>query len=169
MGLLHIFDSSDMRIRQTVNARSTPGTVTRLPVSDGDKFADALDSLVSASSTFDRVLFETHGGPGLIEFGGKSITADWWRWAARWRKYTRLTTAGARVYFNGCNVSEGPSGWDFLEAAAAVFLTPGGGTVFGQTSVGFGNPFNGHVVHFWGSTRTLFVARDGRIIKRLEE
>jgi hypothetical protein len=47
-------------------------------------------------------------------------------------------------------------------------LTTGGGEVFGQTSVGFGNPFNGHVVHLWGKTRTIYVV-NGRITERFEQ
>lgn len=80
-----------------------------------------------------------------------------------------LVTTNARIYFNGCNVAETNSGWEFLETAAGVFMTSGGGQVFGQTSVGFGNPFNGHVVHLWGSTRTLFVDSNGNITERFEQ
>jgi hypothetical protein len=87
----------------------------------------------------------------------------------RTRGYTYITTTNARVYFNGCNVAEGSAGWDFLEAAAAVFLNPGGGTVFGQTSAGFANPLNGHVVHLWGKTKTLFVDPKGKILERFEQ
>lgn len=50
-----------------------------------------------------------------------------------------------------------------------MFLTPGGGEVFGQTSLGFGNPWNGHVVHLWGSTRRLYVDYSGRIVERFEQ
>jgi hypothetical protein len=165
MPLLHIFDSSDSRIVQTAGAR---GEVNRIAISDGNDLAPALDRLVVAGSTFDRVLFETHGSPGFIYFGAGSISAGWWR-SAIGRNYTYLTKVNARVYFNGCNVAEGATGWDFLEAAAAVFLKPGGGEVFGQTSVGFGNPFSGHVVHLWGSTRRLYVDRNGNIIERFEQ
>jgi hypothetical protein len=112
-----------------------------LPIADGDDLAPAFDRLVSARSRFERILFETHGSPGRIYFGNKFISADWWR-SVKDRNYTNLTTANARVYFNGCNVAESAAGWDFLEAVVAVLLTPGGGEVFGQTSIGFGNPFN---------------------------
>jgi len=165
MALLHIFDSSDSRIVQTANRR---GVVAQLPIADGNDLAPALDRLVAAGSRFDRILFETHGSPGSIYFGGRSLCASWWRGATS-RNYTNLTTTNARVYFNGCNVAEGPSGWEFLEAAGTVLLTPGGGEVFGQTSVGFGNPFNGHVVHLWGATRRLFLDSSGRIVERFEQ
>ncbi len=165
MALLHIFDSSDKRIVQTAGAR---GVLDRLAVADGNDLAPALDRLVSSGARFDRILFETHGAPGLIFFGNRAITAPWLL-SVRDRNYTSLTSANARVYFNGCNVAQDKVGWQFLEAAASVFLTPGGGQMFGQTSVGFGNPFNGHVVHLWGSTRTLVLDSRGRIVERFEQ
>ncbi len=164
MALLHIFDANDPDIVQTATQR---GAVNRVAVTGGDLIGP-LDGLLAAGTTFDRVLFETHGSPGRIYFGTIYFDAGWMR-AVIPRNYTRLTTANARVYFNGCNVAEGAAGWGFLEAAAALFLTPGGGEVFGQTSLGFGNPFNGHVVHLWGSTRRLYVDVNGRIVERFEQ
>jgi hypothetical protein len=165
MALLHIYDASDSRIRQTADAR---GAVHRLPIIDAGDLVPALDAMKDSGEYFDRVLFETHGSPGRIYFGNAYIDATWVRGLIP-RGYTSLTTANARVYFNGCNVAEGDDGWSFLEAAVGVFLTPGGGEVFGQTSVGFGNPFNGHVVHLWGATRRLYVDPTGRIVERFEQ
>jgi hypothetical protein len=142
--------------------------VDTLACSAGTDLAPGLDRLKAAGQTFDRILFETHGSPGRIYFGDQYIDGGWWRSAVS-KGWTSIAAIGARVYFNGCNVAEGANGWSFLEAAAAVFLTPGGGQVFGQTSLGFGNPFNGHVVHLWGSTRTLFVDFSGRITERFEQ
>lgn len=165
MTLLHVFDASDWRIRQTAGAR---GEVHRLPVTSGAELLTQLDALKGAGKHFSRILFETHGSPGRISFGNRYIDATWVRSLIP-RGYTSLTTRNARVYFNGCNVAEGDGGWDFLEAAVELFLTPGGGEVFGQTSVGFGNPFNGHVVHLWGDTRRLYVDGTGRIVERFEQ
>ena len=165
MSLLHIYDSSDWRIRQTASAR---GAVHKLPIADGDNLVTALDGELRAGRYYERILFETHGAPGQISFGGKAVTAAYWR-AVTTRNWYRLVTNNARIYFNGCNVAEGATGWEFLETAVDVFMKPGGGEMFGQTSVGFGNPFNGHVVHLWGSTRTLFVNAKGRIIERFEQ
>jgi hypothetical protein len=167
MGLLHIYDNSDGRIRQTVGARGGGRTTCGVDATPTG-LMDALDGLLSSGGRFDRVLFETHGSPGMISFGRFGYNADWFR-GSRTRGWTNLTTAGARVYFNGCNVAANASGWDFLDAAAQVFLTPGGGEVFGQTSYGFGNPFNGHVVHLWGNTRRLYVRTDGSVAERFEQ
>jgi hypothetical protein len=168
MALLHIYDSSDWTIRYTSSVR---GVVSQVAASDVNDLATQLDGLVnscSEDSPFDRILFETHGSPGLISFGDQAIDASWLRGMIP-HQYTMLATRNARVYFNGCNVAEGQAGWLFLEAAAALFLTPGGGQVFGQTSMGFANPFNGHVVHLWGDTRRLYVDASGRVVERFEQ
>lgn len=165
MTLLHIYDSSDGGIRQTAGARNA---VHSLPIAAAGELVPKLDALKSAGKYFSRILFETHGSPGRIYFGNRYIDAQWVRSLIP-RGYTSLTTANARIYFNGCNVAEGDGGWGFLEAAVELFLTPGGGEVFGQTSVGFGNPFNGHVVHLWGDTRRLYVDPTGRIVERFEQ
>ena len=165
MALLHIYDSSDWTIRLTAGRR---GAANSLGCPDLQTLMNGLDAFVQANTQFDRILFETHGGPGVIGFGNYTVDAQTLR-AMIARRYTALAGPNARVYFNGCNVAEGTAGWPFLEAAAALFLTVGGGQVFGQTSLGFANPFNGHVVHLWGSTRTLFVDSGGRVIERFEQ
>lgn len=163
MALLHIYDSSDSRIVQTANQR---GAVNQLPISDANNLCGGLDSLLAAGSFFDRILFETHGSPGRIYFGGVYIDAAYWNSIPG--RFNNLAASSCRIYFNGCNVAEGTAGWSFLESVVGVFMTSGGGEVFGQTSVGFGNPFNGHVVHLWGTTKKLFVS-NGRIIERFEQ
>jgi hypothetical protein len=163
--LLHIYDSSDWTIRLTAPQRDAD---RKVPIDDGNNFYSALDALVQEGKMYDRILFETHGSPGRIGFGKVDIDADYLGSLAT-RSYTIFVAQNARVYFNGCNVAEGKPGWEFLEAAAKVFLTPGGGQVFGQTAAGFANPFNDHVVHLWGSTKTLYVDNTGRIVERFEQ
>lgn len=167
MGLLHIYDASDSNIRQTMRARGgSRSTCGVQPTPLG--LVEALDGLRASGQMFDRILFETHGLPGTICFGQYGYNAAYLR-AVRNRGWTYIARAGARIYFNGCNVAEGDAGWDFLAAAAQLFLAPGGGEVFGQTTVGFGNPFNGHVVHPWGSTKRIYVRSDGSIGERFEQ
>ena len=153
MPMLHIYDAGDGMIswvaRQRTEARHLLG------VRDGE-LSDALFNLARAGRQFDRILFMTHGGPGSIWFGNGFVRAGWWQ-AERSNNLHRIAAPGARIYFNGCNVAEGPAGWAFLEAAAELFLTLGGGEAFGQTSVGFASPFSGHVNHFWGRTRRVRV------------
>lgn len=163
MALLHIYDSSDSQIVQTANQR---GAANRLAISDGNNLCAELDRLLASGVIFDRILFETHGSPGKIYFGKNYIGAAYWRTIPG--RFNNLAAVSTRIYFNGCNVAEGADGWSFLESVVSVFMTSGGGEVFGQTSLGFGNPFNGHVVHLWGSTRRLIVV-DGRILERFEQ
>lgn len=164
-GLLHIYDSSDLRVRQTA---ATRGAANMLGIGKLADLGPALDKLVRQGHYFERILFETHGGPGRIWFDTGRLTAGYWQ-ARRGRRWGHLVTTNARIYFNGCNVAEGPNGWKFLEAAAEVFMKPGGGSIFGQTSFGFGNPFTGNTVHLWGKTRTLYVDAKGRITERFEQ
>jgi hypothetical protein len=165
VALLHLYASDDPNILLTADRR---GASNRFPVAGVDDLILTLDGLVRNARRFDRILFETHGGPGYINFRGQSIDADWWR-EAQGRNWGNLTTANARVYFNGCRVAAGSDGWAFLGAVAAILLNPGGGEVFGQTSRGFGNLFTGHVVHLWGQTRKVIVGPNGRILRRVEE
>jgi hypothetical protein len=162
---LHIYDSSDWTIRWTAGRR---GAGDRFGVPDYAGFTALFRRLMQAGRTFDRILFETHGAPGQIGFGHEGVDAGTLR-SLRQNGFTTLARPGARIYFNGCNVADGPNGWAFLEAAADLFLNPGGGEIFGQTSLGFANPISGHVVHLWGNARRLFVGANGRVIERFEQ
>jgi hypothetical protein len=165
--LLHIYDSNDWTIRFTATRR---GVIDKVAASSvvGD-LVPGIDALAAAGARFDKILFETHGSPGAIYFGDEALNAKWIRDNLLTRHYETLCAPETRVYFNGCNVAEGRGGWEFLEAAAELFLRVSGGSVFGQTSVGLANPFNGHVVHPWGDVRTLYVAPGGRIVERFEQ
>lgn len=165
MSLLHIYDSS-FRVTRWIAGRR--GGADRHGVGSYTEFTALFTRLRDEGRSFDRILIESHGSPGRIGFGRSTLGPLTWR-SMKQAGYTGLARSGARIHFNGCNVAEGPEGWEFLEAAADLFLNPGGGTVFGQTSLGFGNPVSGHVVHLWGETRSLFVGPDGRILERFEQ
>lgn len=162
MGLLHIYDDDDWRISYS-SKRSDAEAV--LPIKGG--FASLLaqfDAIAKAGAQFDRLLFETHGAPGEIGFGDDGMDARTWRSCAG-RGWEGICKANARVYFNGCNVADGDAGWDFLRAAAELFLIGRGGICFGQTSSGFANPFSGHVVHLWGETRHVVMEPGGDAVR----
>lgn len=165
MALLHIYDASYFLIVQTAQARNAGH---QLPVKDMADFLGALIGLTKGTENFDQILFETHGSPGHIAFNGEGLGAKGLR-QMKGFGFHRFVKENSRIYFNGCNVAEGKDGWDFLQAAAEVFLNGKSGQVFGQTSVGIGNPFNGHVVHLWGSTRVLYIDSGGRVIERFEQ
>jgi hypothetical protein len=158
MGLLHIYDDDDWRMHIMTKRDDAQAVV---PVQGGAlKMVEHLDAIVGSRQRFNRLLFETHGAPGYIQMGADSIDARWMR-ALYGRGYETIFEAGTRLYFNGCNVAEGDAGWDFLRAAAEVFLIGQGGIAFGHTSAGIANPWNGHVVHPWGDTRHVVMAPGG--------
>lgn len=160
MGLLHIYDDDDWRIHIMTKRDDAQAAV---PVQGGPlKLVEHLDAIVALRPPwrFNRVLFETHGLPGIIVFGGEGIDARWMR-ALCGRGYETICEAGTRLYFNGCNAADGDAGWDFLRAAAEVFLIGQGGIAFGHTSTGFANPLTGHVIHPWGDTRHVVIAAGG--------
>jgi hypothetical protein len=158
MGLLHIYDDDDWRMHIMTKRKDAQAVVR---VQGGAlKMVEHLDSIVSSGWHFNRVLFETHGGPGVIGMGEDVMDARWMR-SLSGRGYETICETNTRLYFNGCNVAEGDDGWDFLRAAAEVFLIGKGGVAFGHTSSGFANPLDGHVVHPWGDTRYVVMAPGG--------
>jgi hypothetical protein len=166
--LLHIYDAEDDDICESAWARSDDPPREKHGIVSGtqDPLGDCLNALVAAGKVFDAVLVETHGASGVISIGGLGYNLDWF--IAVVGRYGYLVAPNARIYFNGCNVADDPDGWAFLEAVAGAFIGPWsggpiGGQVFAQTSLGFANPFSGHVVHLWGSTRTVNVDSSGNI------
>lgn len=171
MALLHIYDADDANIVGTATARTVEGAKLMLPVSNnGSDLISGLDSLVGGR-TYNRILFETHGSPGRLYFGTASIDAAWVTTNMLNRNYDTISPGSTRIYFNGCNVTEGSSGSLFMRAIASVFLTRGGGSVFGHTSVGLEIPIysslTGHVVHLSGERKTIYVAPGGRVLEEL--
>lgn len=159
MGLLHIYDDGDLRMHYMTKRTDAQAVV---PVQGGAwKMVEHLDSIVASGWRFNRVLFETHGQPGVMVMGDEGMDARWIRSELCGRGYETICEIGTKLYFNGCNVAEGEAGWDFLRAAAEVFLIGQGGIAFGHTSVGFASIRTGHVIHPWGDTRYVVMAPGG--------
>ncbi len=171
MALLHIYDADDSNIVGTAEARVVEGAKLMLPISNNcSDLISGLDSLVGGR-TYNRILFETHGSPGRLYFGNRYIDAAWVTANMLNRSYDTITPHSTRIYFNGCNVTEGSAGSQIMRAIASVFLTRGGGEVFGHTSVGLEVPIyswlTGHVVHVTGERKTIYVAPGGRVLEEL--
>lgn len=191
--LLHIYDADDWLIRRLSWRPNTDVTVAVTGGPEG--LIKALDKLVADGKTFDSAVFDTHGNAGLIAFDDRRIFADWsyekgkQKISAqfRGRGYERLFPTTTRIYFSGCNVSEGGSGWQFLETAGSIFLRLTGGVVFAHDSkgypllpyalplffgiagwVGFAKT-QGHVLHPTGATRYAVIAPGGRAVERLSD
>jgi hypothetical protein len=171
LGLLQIYDGDDEATVETAGDRD--GVSRSVAVHGGVAgFVKAMSDLVADGRPYDRVVIETHGGPGVIKFNGESVYDITLRdkFKADYRKLFPLYT---RLYFNGCNVAEGGDslGWGFLETAGRMFLAGGGGQVFGHTSPGYAFPgwaplVGSHTVHFSGETRYVDIARGGAVVKR---
>jgi hypothetical protein len=187
MALLHVYDDTDPNIVGTATARAVSGARMLLAVSDRDALLSSLDSLVQRGQTYNRILVETHGSPGRIWFGTQRVDADWVNQHMAGRGYEALCPTRTRIYFNGCNVAANSngtcssnscatggrpsSGSRFLQAIASVFLLSAGGSVSAHDSLGFELPYwswlTGHVVHFFGEQRILYVAEGARVLEEV--
>jgi hypothetical protein len=160
--LLHIYDASDFSIAATASVRRNFMAENIYPIAINAKHGGMielmgeLDKLRDDGKKFQRGLFETHGGPGLITFGGARITAKTLTNYFSRRGYERIFPYyGSKIYFNGCNVADSSQkdpqkGWEFLDAAGSVFLKLGGGFTMAQTGAGYPIIFTGHVIRFPG-------------------
>ena len=79
----------------------------------------------------------------------------------------------SRIYFNGCNVADDPSGWDFLDTAGSIFLKMFGGVTFAQTKPGYVLPawssLTGHVAHLFADTCYSVILPGGRVSGHVKE
>ncbi len=166
-GKLFIYDASTPEDRDQAAGRfSKSDGVTTIGTQSKTGLLMELNELVRKKSYFSRVLVQTHGTPGSIEFNkGKifdtTLKSDFvgWNFHALFPLYTR-------IYFDGCNVAEGSLGSDFLDAVGSIFLRSGGGEVYGWTSYGYGMsswiPFiGGHTVHFSGDVKRAYFGVGG--------
>jgi hypothetical protein len=151
--VLHIYDCSDYLIAATAAARRNIMGENTYPVAVNgiNDLTEALDKLRDGDHEFRRALFETHGSPGTIYFGGEPINAKTWKTSFAGRGYERIFPYYlCKILFNGCRVAEdgkNEKGWDFLDAAGSVFLKIGGGVTMAQTGVGHPIILTGHIRH----------------------
>ena len=160
-------------------------TVT-LPVKNVTALHNGLAQLVSDKKTFNRVLWDAHGGPGRIWIGDDRIDSSTLTGGTfAGQGYERLFPGPTKFYFSGCNVAgdEGcngscnpatrDAGWKFLESAGKLFLH-GGGYTMGWTSLGYGWKQavfsminNGKMFHVTGDVRHVTFGRGGAVKERL--
>ncbi len=76
---------------------------------------EGLTNLVAAGKTFSKVLFETHGEPGMLWLGGDPIQYFEFTGNQSWTDshYDKLFPFDTKVIFGGCNVAEGDDGGNF--------------------------------------------------------
>jgi hypothetical protein len=159
-GKLYIYDASSPEDRDQARVRFGDGDVRALAVASRAELTTELDRLVAEKAYFSRVLVQTHGAPGRIDFNGLSIYDTTLKTHFAGRGYERLFPLYTRIYFDGCNVAEGSSGDGFLQTVGEIFLRRGGGEVFGWTSLGYGIThripiIGGHTVHVTGHVKKM--------------
>jgi hypothetical protein len=159
---LFIYDADDS---EQAENRFDPGEVTAISAGSKLELIEALDRLVQRGATFDRVLVQTHGTPGGIQFGGVHIFDVQIRDEFAGRNYSALFPTYTRIYFDGCNVGATSMGTDFFLAVGAVFLRRSGGEVLGYTNPGYYMGWlplvGGHTHHFLGELKTLYFGPNG--------
>jgi hypothetical protein len=155
---LYIYDqSSEIDRKQAAGRFKDDDDVLTIGVSLGVKnLMKVFDQLLGSNQTFNRVVIQTHGGPGKIYFGNEFVDSNVWKGSFYGLNYDKLFPKFTRMYFDGCNVAAGGAGTNFLIAAGYVFLGSGGGDAFGWKNIGLGLPgwlpgIGGHTVHFGGS------------------
>ena len=151
---LYIYDqSSEIDRKQAAGRFGDDDGVLTIGVPSERDLLNALHDLTNKRMTFNRALFQTHGGPGGIWFSNDWVskyTID-----AYFAPFAALFPHAARIYFDGCNVADGGDGTDFLLKVGEVLLVNGGGETMGWTTLGHGVwgwvPFiGGHTIHFGG-------------------
>jgi hypothetical protein len=168
-GKLFIYDTSDDGDDQADGRFDDMDDVTTVATDSKEGLIAGLDGLVRAGARFDRVLFQTHGGPGNIRFNGLTIWDRTLREKFGGRNYHALFPVPTRIYFDGCNVAGGSLGTEFLEAAGEVFLRSAGGETVGFTTPGYGFsgwvPFvGGHTIHFSGGLKRIRFGPGGVVL-----
>lgn len=134
MALLQIYDADDGVMKVTGSLRPADHSVG---VTGGIKgLVRALDQLVAARMVFDRAVFHTHGNEGFIAFNGEVLDSLKMMQELS-TNYGQLFPVWSRIYFNGCKVSAGLRGRQFLEAAGQKFLYLQGGEVFAHSDYGY--------------------------------
>ena len=186
--LIVFYDADDWLMRTTGPQRS--GVDLSVGIKDGLRgLRRVLDAFVAKKIAFQRAIFHCHGNEGLIVFGDEKgnrvLDAQELRTNFTGRGYERIFPNTSRIYFNGCKVSGGEHGWQFLETAGSIFLRSLGGEAFAHTANGYplvphavmllggvtglliGGSMLGHMPHFSGESRSVLIGPGGRALRRV--
>lgn len=128
-----------------------------------NELREIFDGLIRRQVRISRLLFDTHGKPGQVDFGNQGLAVCNINGWLESRNYEKVFNANARIMCNGCNVGEGASGSAFL-ARMGQLLLGSGGIIKGWTSVGFASLTDGHVMHLWGDVKTITINRSGQVV-----
>lgn len=177
MHKLFIYDTADEDNKEQAEERfGKDPSIYHLPVASQDDLTASLKGLLALEYQFDRVLVQTHGGPGEVSFGDKS-TYGWYfdETLPAVMDISALFPFYTRIYFDGCNVADGGMGTAFITRVGKGLLKKRGGEVFAWTSPGYAFPSfwtapiitPGHTLHFSGYLKRAFFVQ-GKLIKIIE-
>lgn len=172
MKKLYIYDQTSEIDRDQADGRfDGEKNIDAMPVTSIGDLRTQLSQLVASNTSYDRILFQTHGFPGGIAIKKAALNT-----ATLHKHFTglgldKIAGKNARIQFDGCNVAQGQDGWTFLETAGRIFLQSGGGYAAGWTSLGTGINgwipwIGGHTLHFSGGFRRVFFDINGKVTGR---
>ncbi len=128
-------------------------------VSSFEDLAFHLTNLLRSRYQIDRMVIETHGMAGALQFG-PDIVSSASLLSLIGKQYNTMFEADARIFLNGCNIADNKIGQRFLSDMAQLFLSKNGGRVGASDSKGI--PFfNNKVYHLWGTTFYVLINRGG--------
>jgi hypothetical protein len=128
----------------------------------------ALAELVQKGETYQHCVVEADGAPGKVFFGGEAMNfSNMPIYLNPGLGLERIFPLPSRIYFNGDHIADPlirsrykwpgkvedlpdtGTGWDFLDAAAKIFLKRGGGVTFASSGMTIGH---GHRYHILSDT-----------------
>jgi hypothetical protein len=161
--LLFIYDADNKSSRTSAWFRGDGDMfvqVRQVPVTGGlSGLQTALAELVHNGETFQRCVIDADGAPGMVYFGGEAMNfSNMPIYLNNGLHLEKIFPLPSRIYFNGAHIADPlirsrykwpgkvedlpdtGTVWDFLDAAAKIFLKRGGGVTFASSggTIGFG-------------------------------
>jgi hypothetical protein len=158
--LLFIYDADNKASRTQAWFRGDGDMfeqVRQVPVRGGlSGLATALAELVHKGETFQRCVIDADGAPGMVYFGNEAMNfSNMQIYFHPGLGLERIFPLPSRIYFNGAHIADPlirigwretslrpntGTVWDFLDAAAKIFLKRGGGVTFASSggTIGLG-------------------------------
>jgi hypothetical protein len=175
-----IYDSYKSDTTRIAKNRAPEVGAKAIGVASIGELTKELTLLKNSGARIDRLLFYTHGEPGVIFLGTSVLTSTGVMTDLGGKGFEHLFLPDAQIYFDGCNIAAVKNGCEvgkacsstdngavFLTAVAKALLFKAGGRVVGWDSAGWGfSRFGGSVMHHWNGTAThVFINKGGSRIR----
>jgi hypothetical protein len=135
------------------------------PVQGLGDIAAELQRIGGLGGQISSLFVHSHGAPGQVYIPIKPPSLCLAATNASQIKSAcqNVMAPGAKVFFLGCNIGEGPQGEAFLRVAGPHMLGGGGGLMFAMTSVTFSYAIAGELLPPWGSVKVAHVSPGGAV------